>query len=390
MGSVLMLRAVVNPKCWPLRLSASLHRHFFSSSTSIRHSHAASQSALKSSSSHLQNLPDALTTLGLQQYVQDFRGNAEDLQKFRLLVSEEVASADIETLLRTKTFRAVTFENFAAVFNVCKVFFARGECAGNVLANVPGALLQSVEHLERKFKHFDDFQVGKEVLLRHCRILILKEDRIQKSLSFLQDIGLSGTSRNRVIRRLPRVLGYSVENTMQPIVEYLEKRGMDRKTLVCTIVRNPPILGVSISNNLARRFDTLSRLGLTTQASCKAIGYFISCPFRCIRSRIDNLINQGFSDDDVSLLIGSFPRIMTIPEETIKKKVDYVVNVGSRDLKEIVRFPQCLSYSLEKRIIPRFSILKDMGLLSRYSMSRILPPKEEDFMRIPQCVKIIS
>lgn len=334
-------------------------------------------------SSETEALFDALTRLGLEKHIRELnhtRNLLPVLKKVQLLVSEAVSTSDMKTLLRRSVFLNMPLEKFGNFFYLLKRFLSTGENAGKVLANNSKVLLQSIEHLEMKFKLFEEFEVDQEtrltISLAVNRVLSVKKESLHKRLTFLKDIGLSYHSRNRMLRKFPRILMNSVEASLQPTIDLLQSRGMDKAIVLKLLTLHPEIL---VSKSLAMKLDLLRQLGFTTEECVKAIGRMFKCSCKFILSRCDYLKNQGFSDDDVSLMIRKYPFIMSKSEEDIKRRVDYFVNVEKRDLKEIVKFPPCLGYSLEQRIIPRFTFLREMGILDKYSMSTVLTINAESF-----------
>lgn len=344
-------------------------------------------------------ISEALTILGFEKYIQKFVGNPATLpfiRKIELLVTEESAHSDVKILLRRRAFLAVSLEQFAVEHKLLKSFFLTGESASKVIAQNPGILLQSVGHLERKLRCLDDFEVGKAALLRICtsshRVLLLEPDCLKSRLAFFEKIGLTTDARDRLLRKFPQALKLSVEKNLEPTVEFFAREGMSSVAMLKMFCIHPEFLGMSIDKNLALKMDTLKQLGLTPQECCKAIPYLAHCSSQQMLTCY-NALKHHFSADNVDLIIRKQPDILGISMDCFEKKLDHLINVEKRNLQEIVRFPACLGYSLEQRIVPRFNVLREKNVAWNYSLPSILAVKREVFKKrfsVPQSVKIIS
>lgn len=352
------------------------------------------------SSSERMTIYHALRTLGLEDNTQEFVRNVEMLaiaQKVELLVMKGVAVSDVRALLSKRAFFAISFKALASILDLLTCFFKTGENAGKVLAQNSGNLSQPIEHLQRKLKLLDDFEVGKEACLRigtaTQNVLTMKSDSLHEKLAFLERIGLDVKSKDKLLCKFPRVLRLTIETSLQPTVDFFENRGMDRETILKLLRTRPEFFKMSLEKKVAKKFDLLKQLGFTTQESFRAIGVLAQSSSQRILTQCGYLKNHGFSDDDVSTIFRRQPDILVKSEESISKKIDYLLKVGNRDLKEIVRFPACLSYSLELRIVPRFSLLKEKDLLRKYSLSSILAIKDDSFKKrfmIKEPIKITT
>ena len=75
-----------------------------------------------------------------------------------------------------------------------------------------------------------------------------------QKLLYLQSLGVTDIAK--VVTKLPAILRYSIENTLQPRVDYLEKLGVTDIGKVVT--KFPAILALSIENNLKPTVEYLT------------------------------------------------------------------------------------------------------------------------------------
>ncbi|XP_028085282.1 uncharacterized protein LOC114286328 isoform X2 [Camellia sinensis] len=89
----------------------------------------------------------------------------------------------------------------------------------------------------------------------------------------------------------------------------------------------------------------------------------------------------GLSDDDIHLAFKKFPKCMILSEKKITSGMDFLVNEIGFEPITIARTPKTLGYSLEKRIIPRCSVIRVLslnGLIKKEKgLSAIISTSEE-------------
>lgn len=80
-------------------------------------------------------------------------------------------------------------------------------------------------------------------------------------------------------------------------------------------------------------------------------------------------------------MISSSPTVFALNmEQSIKPKIEYLLKVLKKDLSELVEFPGYLTYSLSRRIQPRYEYAKEVGC-DFYSLSHFLTCSEEKFRK---------
>ncbi|XP_027368131.1 transcription termination factor MTERF2, chloroplastic-like [Abrus precatorius] len=93
----------------------------------------------------------------------------------------------------------------------------------------------------------------------------------------------------------------------------------------------------------------------------------------------------GWSHEISLMVFRKSPVLMSFTEERIVKSMNFLVRDMGWALEDIARSPQVLAYSLEKRIIPRctvINVLKSKGLLkNRLSLGTFLCIREDIFVK---------
>lgn len=269
-------------------------------------------------------------------------------QKVSLLESEQASRADATILCKSTAFKSTSFQHLASVLKLLKELLGSGENACRALAANPGFLWhRRSQHLEQKLKVLVDFGIKEEVVRKLCtapHILTRKVESLHKRLSLFGEIGLTVEAINRLLRTYPRILQYADGNILLAL-DFFKSLGMSGKEILCT----PALL---------------------------------SQPVDSIRKKYDFLRDQGFSDSDVHVLIHRNRQILGVADKNLKSKLDFLLCEHSYDLADIIKYPRCLTYSLQGRLIPRFKALKGKGLSKVYALSTIVSYNDLRFQKL--------
>lgn len=121
------------------------------------------------------------------------------------------------------------------------------------------------------------------------------------------------------------------------------------------LVRNPTMVEKGV-NILKQRIMALRNVGLSDYEICKGAKNFDGF-FSCGRpqTKLQHLVKGGwFSSADALELLRRWPRLLSMNvERNIKPKLLYLQNEMYRQTREVLDFPQFLSYDLRQKIIPR-------------------------------------
>ncbi|EMS60007.1 hypothetical protein TRIUR3_30217 [Triticum urartu] len=77
-----------------------------------------------------------------------------------------------------------------------------------------------------------------------------------------------------------------------------------------------------------------------------------------LTDKIGVLETLGWSQGDVLLAVKTMPGILTISEERLQKNVHFLTKVAGLEISYIAQRPVLLKYSLERRLFPRYCLLK--------------------------------
>ena len=74
--------------------------------------------------------------------------------------------------------------------------------------------------------------------------------------------------------------------------------------------------------------------------------------------KVDVYKRWGWSHEDIHRAFGKHPLCMTLSEAKVNAQMDFYINKLGLEYSVIVHRPLLLSFSLEKRIIPRASVIQ--------------------------------
>jgi mTERF domain-containing protein len=140
------------------------------------------------------------------------------------------------------------------------------------------------------------------------------------NLALLQQCGIdvrqfSGTYVSRVLTRPPE--------QVQNVVSYIDRLGVPRNSLMYRYALMA--FGAQSQERLDKKFGTLEML--------------------------------GWSQDDMLTAARKMPVILTMSEERLRRNVDFLTRVAGLEIPYIAQRPVLVMYSLERRLLPRHSLL---------------------------------
>jgi hypothetical protein len=94
--------------------------------------------------------------------------------------------------------------------------------------------------------------------------------------------------------------------------------------------------------------------------------------------RMTYLMTLGLSGKDVAFMVRRFSPLLGYNiDEVLRPKVEFLVNTMEKPITDVVDYPRYFSYSLEKKIKPRFWVLKGRNV--EFSLKDMLGKSDEDF-----------
>lgn len=294
------------------------------------------------------------------------------------------------------------------------------ESAKSVSRRVKFESPERPDHVLKLLSNYGFNQTHFSTIARKTPFLLLcdPEKTLLPKLEFLLSIGLSKADIADVIKINPCLLARSFENQIIPFYEVLKSVLVDDNKVIRVLkLAQWGLHPKEIQPNIAilRELtvpESHIKLLLTTlpfvimqrrELFLKAVDKVkqlkldpLKCTFvlalRVFTGKSSKLIwdrcfstykKWGWSEEDIMLAFKRHPQCMILSEKKIEKVMDFFVNKMGYESKMISEMPAILLLSLEKRIIPRCSVvqvLSSKGLMKKTSLRTILCPVEKLFL----------
>ncbi|XP_059625741.1 transcription termination factor MTERF8, chloroplastic-like [Cornus florida] len=262
------------------------------------------------------------------------------------------------------------------------------------------------------------------ILVRKRPVLLLAhpEKTILPKLEFFQSIGVSRTDLARTLSLDPTLLTRSLENQIVPNYNFLKSVLQSNQKVVAAMRRTSWLFLQDHTKNLVPNIAVLRELGVPESCIILLLAHYpeailqkheqfseivtevkkmgfdpLKSTFVLALHAISGKGSElrwnrcyeaykkwGWSKDDILSAFRKHPHCMILSEKKITAAMDFFVNNMGWQSTMIARCPVVLFFSLEKRIIPRCSViqvLSSKGLMKKdLSLSTVLLPVEKSFL----------
>ncbi|KAL0360939.1 UNVERIFIED_CONTAM: Transcription termination factor MT, chloroplastic [Sesamum radiatum] len=176
-------------------------------------------------------------------------------------------------------------------------------------------------------------------------------------------------------------LGYNLEETVKPNVDCLMSFGIRKEALPSVIAQYPQILGLPLKAKLSsQQYFFNLKLKIDPYGFARVIErmpQIVSLNQNVIMKPVDFLLGRGIPAEDVAKMVVKCPQLLALQVGLMKNSYYYFKSEMGRPVKELVEFPEYLTYSLESRIKPRYQRLQSKGI--RCSLAWFLNCSDQRF-----------
>ncbi|KAK4841994.1 hypothetical protein QYF36_013984 [Acer negundo] len=199
--------------------------------------------------------------------------------------------------------------------------------------------------------------------------------------SFFLTLGFSRPAIGRVLDMHPKLLTADIDAEIQPIIDFLlHEVRIPFPDITKSINRCPRLLVTDVTHQLRPTFEFLRELGFVGnhRISCQTTLLLVSSVELTLKPKIEYLKSLGFSDKEVEIMVIRSPGLLTFSvDNNLVPKVEFFMEEMKGDLEEFKRFPQYFSFSLEKKIKPRYRALVKHGF--KLPLSKMLKVSDGEF-----------
>ncbi|XP_050382831.1 uncharacterized protein LOC126799636 [Argentina anserina] len=277
-----------------------------------------------------------------------------------------------------------------------------------------------------------------EIFKKSPILLSLNAETLLPKLEFFGSIGISNTVLARFLCMNPTILHYSLERSIRPCYDIIKSLPIPQeKVLICfkdmlwnkvkvlnnvassiLILRthkvpdssfhiwNPYCLSALAldSDRVEENFKRVMSMGIDPSCAVfmKALYAMSFTDATKWEQKMAFYRKWGWTEHDVLLAFRKCPLFICIAENYVSKKLKFFTNAMDCQPSDVAGSPIMLAYSLEKRIIPRCSVirvLQSQGIIAKddISLYTILKGKEKWFLetfviryqkRVPELLSI--
>ncbi|KAL6208509.1 hypothetical protein ACLB2K_019458 [Fragaria x ananassa] len=177
------------------------------------------------------------------------------------------------------------------------------------------------------------------------------ENHIVPICSFLKSLGLSDDNVVYLLKHKSFIFSEYLSKSFIPNVELVRKLGMPQSCIYANIMMRKPEL-------FSQHVHQVSEMGFDPKIfnflyAIAALSMKETTWKRCQEA----YMRWGWSEDHVLSAFRMYPQCMALSEKKLMGTMDFLVNKMGRQSRAVAKYSHVLCYSLEKRIIPRFSVV---------------------------------
>ncbi|KAJ4823472.1 hypothetical protein Tsubulata_034632 [Turnera subulata] len=196
-------------------------------------------------------------------------------------------------------------------------------------------------------------------------------------INFFSAHGFSQTETSKVVKRNPNILLYrsdrkvitslkygsnlfnkNFDSHMAIIIKFLRGEGFTDSNIAWILMYHSH--AVASLDRIEKNVEELKKMGFSPLnvkfvVGLKALDAHSKSSWR---KKLEVYKRWGWTEEEVLGMFKRYPWCMTCSEEKISGVMDIFVNKLGWDLSVIARYPNAFSFSLERRIVPRDSVIQ--------------------------------
>ncbi|KAK3036474.1 hypothetical protein RJ639_030073 [Escallonia herrerae] len=204
-----------------------------------------------------------------------------------------------------------------------------------------------------------------KILFLHWELFIRSlKNQIIPLLNFLKSYVGSNENLNKVLKRSTKVFSAKIEELMVPNIETLRAHDVPDSQIRKLIMINASSLNAN-RDRFSRAVNEATGMGFdpTTRKFVLTVFTLLRISKPLWAKKKEALMSFGWTESEFDSAFEEQPILMLLSEKKIRDMMDLFVNKIGLKALDVARCPNVVLTSLEKRIIPRYSVLQ--GLMSK-------------------------
>ncbi|KAJ4835806.1 hypothetical protein Tsubulata_031348 [Turnera subulata] len=225
-----------------------------------------------------------------------------------------------------------------------------------------------------------------DVVARHPRILHRSlEDVIIPVYNLVKDLGCSDEEFIAALKKGSKIFfSRATDSDVSVSINFLRGSGVPESNIAYALIRWPEKLGGS--GRVKEVVEELKEMGFDPSSKIFVRALIVRRGYNepTWRKKIDVYMSWGFKEEEVFGMFKRDPLCMARSEKKISAVVDFFVNKLGWGISVITKDPPFLGRSLEKRFIPRDSVIQSLlsrGLIEKNSYCpKVFKHRDEVFL----------
>lgn len=257
---------------------------------------------------------------------------------------------------------------------------------GRMICKYPWIFSASIlKNYEKILHFFMKEKVPEDSIIRAIRnwpyLLGSSIYKLKVMLVQFTELNIGSKKLGRVIACSPQLLLQKPQDFLQVIL-FLKGLGLDEVSIGRIFARCPEIFASSIERTLKRKLHFLLSIGVSTTHFPRVIKkypeLFVCDVEQSLLPRLRYLMRMGLSEKEVSFMVRRFSPLLGYSiEEVLRPKLEFLMGTMKKPLTEVVEYPRYFSYSLERKIKPRYWVLNSQN--RDCSLKDMLSKNDEEF-----------
>ncbi|XP_057870503.1 transcription termination factor MTEF1, chloroplastic [Cryptomeria japonica] len=185
--------------------------------------------------------------------------------------------------------------------------------------------------------------------------------RAHQVLQMLEDCGLTVEQIRKTIIKSPTILIRSVDDHLKPKIEYLKTLGIADEDVNYIVSHNPRLLTSRLNETIAPKISSLIKFFGSKANLLKALRKapeVASYDVKLLNNKLKVLENTGLLEHEIKRILERCPRILFCSVGKIEKNMEFLTCIVGLKPNVLVKYPQFLGFSVEKRLRPRYEVFK--------------------------------
>ncbi|GLJ34116.1 hypothetical protein SUGI_0685720 [Cryptomeria japonica] len=93
----------------------------------------------------------------------------------------------------------------------------------------------------------------------------------------------------------------------------------------------------------------------------RALNVFLNLSFETLENKTKHMASLGLAEEEISQILKIYPRALSHSTKKMKESIDFLIRTAGLESKIVASNAVILSFSVEKRLKPRYEVFKSLS-----------------------------